>query len=135
MSVLPETPSRKPCLRYASRSHFECEKTPPILPNVPPQSATRYHSLTVPSSSGIARTLLFVDFASQLLSITARIARPESSLVPENGFESHDQNSPRRSMSSGRFSNMPSRNEPSAPTNFFARPRPVTPVTLPDETK
>src|SRR5262245_62052988 len=107
---------------------------PPVLPSVPPQSATRYQSLTLPSSSYIPSTLLLVGLASQLLSRQFKIASPESSFEPTKGFLSQSQLIARRAMSSGLFSNIPLVNDP-LPTNFLARPSPVTPFTLPDGTK
>lgn len=73
--------------------------------------------------------------ASQLLSIVVSTCKPDSSFVPAKGLFVHDQLMRRRVMSSGRFSNMPSLNDPSEPMNFLARVNPVTPATLPDGTK
>src|SRR5262245_51369767 len=117
-------------------SHFEWDMKPPAFPKVPPQSATRYQSLTVlPSSSYIPSTLLLVDFASQLLSRQLRIANPDSSFVPTKGFDSQVQLILRRAILSGRFSNIPFLNDPSLETKLLALPRPVTPSTLPEGTK
>src|SRR5215475_5084483 len=108
---------------------------PQVLPKIPPQSATRYQSLTLPLLSYIPSTLLLVGLASQLLSKQFRIANPESSFVPTNGLLLQSQLIARRAMFSGRFSAMAFVKEPSLPMNFRARPNPVTPLTLPDGRK
>src|SRR5262249_18415802 len=112
-----------------------CYINPPVLPKVPPQSATRYQSLTPPLLSYIPSTLLLVGLASQLLSRQFRIASPESSFVPAKGLLFHSQLTRRRAMFSGPFSAMAFVNDPSRPTHLLARPSPVTPFTLPDGMK